>query len=287
VLNGSKLWITNAGEANILLIIANLDPNEGYKGITCFVVERGFPGFSAGRKEDKLGIRASSTCPLTFDIVVVPKENVLGEIGKGYMYAIEILNEGRIGIGAQMLGLAQGAFDAVQPYLRDRKQFGQPIGDFQSMQHQVAQQAIEIEAARLMVYNAARKKQNGESFVKEAAMAKYFASQVAEKTASLAIEWMGGAGFVKDNVPEKLFRDSKIGTVSLPLPLSHPAARRTLNTDQSLLPTVRLPPQVRSTRARPTSSSRPSPSWCSTSERFAARTRHHARPTRKREPLPP
>ncbi len=195
MLNGSKLWITNAGEANILLIIANLDPNEGYKGITCFVVERGFPGFSAGRKEDKLGIRASSTCPLTFDIVVVPKENVLGEIGKGYMYAIEILNEGRIGIGAQMLGLAQGGFDAVQPYLRDRKQFGQPIGDLQSMQHQVAQQAIEIEAAHLMVYNAARKKQNGESLVKEAAMAKYFASQVAEKTA--AIEWMGGAGFVE------------------------------------------------------------------------------------------
>ncbi len=272
VLNGSKLWITNAGEANIFLIMANLDPSKGYKGITCFVIERGFPGFSVGRKEDKLGIRASSTCPLTFDNVVVPKENVLGEIGKGYKYAIEILNEGRIGIGAQMLGLAQGAFDSVQPYLRERKQFGQPIGDFQSMQHQVAQQAIEIEAARLMVYNAARKKQNGESFVKEAAMAKYFASQVAEKTASLAIEWMGGAGFVKDNVPEKLFRDSKIGTASLPL--SFPAARRTLNTDLSLLPTVRSPPQVRSTRARPTSSSPPSPSSCSkASERVAAPTR--------------
>lgn len=213
VINGSKQWITNAGEANIFLVMANLDPSKGYKGITCFVMERGMEGFEIGKKEDKLGIRASSTCPLSFDNVVVPKENVLGEIGKGYKYAIEILNEGRIGIAAQMLGIAQGSFDCVQGYLRDRKQFGQSIGDFQGMQLQVAQTAVEIEAARLMTYNAARKKMNGENFVKEAAMAKHYTSQVAEKTASQVIEWFGGVGFTKDIPAEKYFRDAKIGKI--------------------------------------------------------------------------
>mmetsp|Transcript_3773 Transcript_3773/g.8808 ORF Transcript_3773/g.8808 Transcript_3773/m.8808 type:complete len:347 (+) Transcript_3773:2-1042(+) len=213
IINGSKLWITNAGEANIFLVMANLDPSKGYKGITCFVVERGWEGFEVGKKEDKLGIRASSTCPLTFDNVRVPKENVLGEIGKGYKYAIEILNEGRIGIGAQMLGIAQGAFDSVMPYLRERKQFGQAIGDFQAVQHQVAQAAIDIEAARLLVYNAARKKMAGESFVKEAAMAKFYASQVAERVASQSIEWYGGVGFTKDMPAEKFYRDAKIGKI--------------------------------------------------------------------------
>merc|ERR1719215_142449 len=213
VINGSKQWITNAGEANIFLVMANLDPSQGYKGITCFVMERGMEGFEIGKKEDKLGIRASSTCPLSFDNVVVPKENVLGEIGKGYKYAIEILNEGRIGIAAQMLGIAQGSFDCVQGYLRDRKQFGQSIGDFQGIQLQVAQTAVEIEAARLMTYNAARKKMNGESFVKKAAMAKHYTSQVAEKTASQVIEWFGGVGFTKDIPAEKYFRDAKIGKI--------------------------------------------------------------------------
>lgn len=213
VINGSKQWITNAGEANIFLVMANLDPSKGYKGITCFVMERGMEGFTVGKKEDKLGIRASSTCPLSFDNVVVPKENVLGEIGMGYKYAIEILNEGRIGIASQMLGIAQGSFDCVQGYLRDRKQFGTAIGDFQGMQMQVAQTAVEIEAARLMTYNAARKKMNGESFVKEAAMAKHYTSQVAEKTASQVIEWFGGIGFTKDIPAEKYFRDAKIGKI--------------------------------------------------------------------------
>jgi len=213
VLNGSKMWITNAGEANIFLVQANLDPSQGYKGITCFVVERGQEGFSIGRNEDKLGIRASSTCSLTFENVVVPKENVMGEIGKGYKYAIEILNEGRIGIGAQMIGIAQGAIDAALPYTMERKQFGQPVADFQGMEHEIAQVMCEIEAARLMVYNAARKKSCGESFVKEAAMAKLYSSQVAEKASSKAIEWMGGVGFTKDLPVEKFWRDSKIGAI--------------------------------------------------------------------------
>jgi len=213
VINGSKMWITNAGEAEIFLVQANLDPSKGYKGITCFIVERGMEGFEVGKKENKLGIRASSTCPLTFTDVVVPKENVLGEIGKGYRYAIEILNEGRIGIAAQCLGMAQGAMDATLPYLHERKQFGQYIGDFQAMQHQVSQCAVEIEAARLLTYNAARKKMNGESFVKEAAMAKYYASGVAERTASKCIEFMGGLGFTKDMPQEKFWRDSKIGAI--------------------------------------------------------------------------
>jgi len=213
VINGSKMWITNAGEANIFLVMANLDPSKGYKGITCFVVERDFDGVEVGKKENKLGIRASSTCPITFTDVVVPKENVMGEVGKGYKYAIEILNEGRIGIGAQMIGIAQGCFDATMPYLNQRKQFGTAIGDFQGMQHQYAQQAVEIEAARLLVYNAARKKMNGENFVKEAAMAKLFSSQVAEKTASKCVEWLGGVGFTKDMPQEKFWRDSKIGAI--------------------------------------------------------------------------
>eukprot|EP00514_Thraustochytrium_sp_LLF1b_P003375 CAMPEP_0184521734 /NCGR_PEP_ID=MMETSP0198_2-20121128/7863_1 /TAXON_ID=1112570 /ORGANISM="Thraustochytrium sp., Strain LLF1b" /LENGTH=409 /DNA_ID=CAMNT_0026912427 /DNA_START=84 /DNA_END=1314 /DNA_ORIENTATION=- len=213
IINGSKLWITNAGEANIFLVMANVDPSKGYKGISCFVVERGWEGFEIGKKEDKLGIRASSTCPLTFDNVRVPKENVLGEIGQGYKYAIEILNEGRIGIGAQMVGIAQGAFDSVVPYLMERKQFGKPIYEFQGMQMQVAQAAVDIEAARLLVYNAARKKENGESFVKEAAMAKHFASTVAENVSSLSVEWFGGVGFTKDMPAEKFYRDAKIGKI--------------------------------------------------------------------------
>lgn len=213
VINGSKLWITNAGEAGIFLVMANLDPSKGYKGITCFVVERDWEGVEVGKKEDKLGIRASSTCPITFTDVRVPKENVLGEIGKGYKYAIEILNEGRIGIGAQMVGLAQGAFDATMPYLKERKQFGTAIGDFQGMQHQYAQVAVEIEAARLMVYNAARLKSNGLSFVKEAAMAKLYASQVAGKSARSCVEWMGGVGFTKDMPQEKFYRDNLIGAI--------------------------------------------------------------------------
>lgn len=213
VINGSKLWITNAGEANIFLVMANLDPSKGYKGITCFVVERGMDGFTVGKKENKLGIRASSTCPLVFDNCVVPKNNVMGEIGKGYKYAIEILNEGRIGIAAQMVGIAQGAFDAAQPYLAERKQFGQAIGDFQLMQAQVAEAAIEIEAARCLTYNAARLKQAGMPFAKEAAMAKHYASKVAESVSSQAIEWHGGVGFTKDYPVEKYYRDAKIGKI--------------------------------------------------------------------------
>lgn len=213
VLNGSKMWITNAGEAGIFLVMANLDPSKGYKGITCFVVDKDMEGLEIGKREDKLGIRASSTCPLTFTDLVVPKENVLGEIGKGYKYAIEILNEGRIGIGAQMVGLAQGAFDLTMPYLKERKQFGQSIGDFQAMQMQVADAAVEIEAARLMVYNAARKKANGEDFVKEAAMAKYYSSQVAGRVTRSCVEWMGGVGFTREYPQEKFYRDNIIGSI--------------------------------------------------------------------------
>lgn len=213
LINGSKLWITNAGEAEIFLVMANLDFSQGYKGITCFVVDKGTEGFEIGPREDKLGIRASSTCPLTFENVRVPKENVLGEIGKGYKYAIEILNEGRIGIGAQMLGLAQGAFDCTMTYLNERKQFGQSIGTFQGMEHQYAQVATEIEAARLLVYNAARLKQEGKSFVKEAAMAKLYSSQVADRTSRKCVEWMGGVGFVKEYPQEKFYRDNVIGAI--------------------------------------------------------------------------
>lgn len=213
-INGSKLWITNAGEADLFLIMANVDPSKGYKGITCFMAEsRDVPGLSVGKSEDKLGIRASSTCPLTFDNLKIPTKNIIGEVGKGYKIAIEILNEGRIGIAAQMLGIAEGAFNAAVPYTFERKQFGSAIGDFQGMQHQYAQAAVDIEAARMLVYNAARRKQHGLSFVKEAAMAKLYASQVAERVASKSIEWMGGVGFVKEYPVEKFYRDCKIGAI--------------------------------------------------------------------------
>ncbi|KAJ2525364.1 hypothetical protein GGI11_000115 [Coemansia sp. RSA 2049] len=212
VINGSKMWITNSGEADVFLVFATVDPSKGYKGITCFVVDREM-GVSVAKKEKKLGIRASSTCQLSFDDVRVPRENVLGEVGKGYKIAIEILNEGRIGIAAQMVGLAQGAFDVALPYLFQRKQFGTLIGEFQAMQHQYAQIAVDIEAARLLTYNAARLKEEGKPFVKEAAMAKLYASQVAERASSRAVEWMGGVGFTRDVPAEKFYRDCKIGSI--------------------------------------------------------------------------
>lgn len=212
-LNGQKLWITNAKEAGVFIVFATVDASAGYKGITAFIVEKGMSGFSLGKKEDKLGIRASSTCELIFDNCIVPAANVLGEVGKGYKIAIETLNEGRIGIGAQMLGLAQGAWNAAAKYAKERKQFGKPIAEFQGVQFQIAEMATEIEAARLMVYNAARLKDANMSFVKEAAMAKYFTSMVAERTASLSLEIFGGYGFVKDYPAEKFFRDSKIGKI--------------------------------------------------------------------------
>ncbi|CAE7835689.1 ACADSB [Symbiodinium sp. KB8] len=201
------------GEAGLFLVMANVDPSKGYKGITCFLAERDFEGLEVGKKEDKLGIRASSTCPITFTDMKVPKENIVGEIGKGYKIAIEILNEGRIGIASQMLGIAEGCMEATLPYLWQRKQFNNYIGDFQGMQHQVAQIAMEIEAAKNMVYNAARLKETGQPFVKEAAMAKLYASRVAERTASHCIEWMGGVGFVKEFPQEKFYRDCKIGAI--------------------------------------------------------------------------
>ncbi|RKO84255.1 acyl-CoA dehydrogenase/oxidase [Blyttiomyces helicus] len=212
ILNGTKMWITNSYEAEIFLVFANVDPSKGYKGITCFIVEKDM-GVKIAKKEIKLGIRASSTCSLSFDDIEIPEENVLGEVGKGYKYAIEILNEGRIGIAAQMIGLAQGAFDSALPYMYQRKQFGTAIGDFQGMQFQVAQIATEIEAARLMTYNAARLKEQGHDFVKEAAMAKLYSSQIAEKAASKAIEWVGGVGFTREFPIEKYFRDCKIGAI--------------------------------------------------------------------------
>jgi butyryl-CoA dehydrogenase/short/branched chain acyl-CoA dehydrogenase len=213
ILNGRKLWITNALEAGLFIIFATVDPSAGYRGITAFLVEKDFAGFSVGKKEDKLGIRASSTCELILEDCHVPAANVLGEVGKGYKIAIETLNEGRIGIAAQMLGLAQGAWNHSAKYAKERKQFGQPIASFQGVQFQLAQMAIDIESVRLMVYNAARLKDAGDSFIKEAAMAKYQASQVAERVASLAVEIYGGYGFVKDYPVEKLFRDSKIGKI--------------------------------------------------------------------------
>ncbi|WP_437487408.1 acyl-CoA dehydrogenase [Sorangium sp. So ce1014] len=213
VLNGRKLWITNANESSLFLVFASVDPSKGYKGITAFVVERSFPGFSVGKKENKLGIRASSTCELVLEDCEVPEGNVLGEVGKGYKIAIETLNEGRIGIGAQMLGLAAGAFEHAMRYMGERKQFGQSIASFQGVQFQYARVAMEIEAARLLVYNAARLKDAGQPFVKEAAMAKLFASEVAERTASLSIEFMGGVGFTRDYPVEKLYRDAKIGKI--------------------------------------------------------------------------
>ena len=213
VLNGRKLWITNGKEAGLFILFATIDPSAGYKGITAFLVEKSFAGFSVGKKEDKLGIRASSTCELILEDCRVPKENVLGEVGKGYKIAIETLNEGRIGIGAQMVGLARGAWEQALNYSKERKQFGKNISDFQGIQFQLAQMATEIEAARMMVYNAARMKDAGMNFVKEAAMTKLFASQVAERVASLAVEILGGVGFTKDYPVEKYYRDAKIGKI--------------------------------------------------------------------------
>ena len=213
VLNGRKLWITNGKEAGLFILFATIDASKGYKGITAFLIEKDFPGFTVGKKEDKLGIRASSTCELILEDCRVPKENVLGEVGKGYKIAIETLNEGRIGIGAQMLGVARGAWEYAAKYAQERKQFGKPIAEFQGIQFQIAQMATEIEAARLMVYNAARMKDAGVDFVKEAAMTKLFTSQVAERVTSLAIEVYGGYGFTKDYPVEKYWRDAKIGKI--------------------------------------------------------------------------
>ena len=213
LLSGRKLWISNALEAGIFIVFATVDPAAGYRGITAFVVDRNTPGFSVGKKEDKLGIRASSTCELIFDDCRVPARNILGDLGKGYKVAIETLNEGRIGIGAQMVGLAQGALDQTIAYIKERKQFGQAIAEFQAVQHQVARAATDLEAARLLVYNAARLRDAGQPFLTEAAMAKLFASEVAERVTSLAINLHGGNGFVKDYPVEKLFRDAKIGQI--------------------------------------------------------------------------
>ena len=213
VLNGRKLWITNAKEAGLFVLFATLDPTAGYKGITAFLIENSFPGFSVGKKEDKLGIRASSTCELILEDCRIAKENVLGEPGNGYKIAIETLNEGRIGIGAQMIGLARGAWEYACKYVQERKQFGKAIAEFQGIQFQIAQMATEIEAARLMVYNCARMKDAGVNFVKQAAMTKLFASQVAERVTSLAIEIYGGYGFTKDYPVEKYWRDAKIGKI--------------------------------------------------------------------------
>jgi alkylation response protein AidB-like acyl-CoA dehydrogenase len=213
VLDGRKLWITNGNEADIFIVFANLNPEAGYRGITAFIVERGFRGFTVGKKEDKLGIRASSTCELLFEECRVPRTNVLGEIGKGYKVAIETLNEGRIGIGAQMIGLAQAALDHAVRYTKERRQFGKPIAEFQGVQFQLARAATEIEAARLLVYNAARLRESNQPFVAEAAMCKLLSSEVAERTASLAVNLFGGYGFVKDYPVEKLFRDAKIGQI--------------------------------------------------------------------------
>ena len=213
ILNGRKLWITNANEAGLFIVFANVNPDAGYRGITAFLVERGFPGFTVGKKEDKLGIRASSTCELLLEDCHVPRANVLGEVGKGYKVAIETLNEGRIGIGAQMVGLAQGALDAAIRYTKERKQFGKAIAEFQGVQFQIARAATDVEAARLMVYNAARLRDAGQPFLKEAAMAKLFSSEVAERVSSLAVNLFGGYGFVKDYPVEKFFRDAKIGQI--------------------------------------------------------------------------
>ena len=213
VLTGRKLWITNGNEADIFIVFATLNPEAGYRGITAFVVERGFAGFTVGKKEDKLGIRASSTCELILEDCRVPKANLLGEAGKGYKTAIETLNEGRIGIGAQMIGLAQGALDHAIKYTKERKQFGKSIAEFQAVQHQLARAATELEAARLLVYNAARLRDAGQPFLTEAAMCKVFSSEVAERVASLAVNLFGGYGFVKDYPVEKLYRDAKIGQI--------------------------------------------------------------------------
>src|SRR6478609_722851 len=213
LLNGRKMWITNAAEAGFFLLFANANPDAGYKGVTAFLVEREFPGFQVGKKEDKLGLRASSTCELVLDNCRVPRENVMGEVGKGYKIAIETLNEGRIAIGAQMIGLARGALEHAIAYARERKQFGKPIGDFQGVQFELARMAVEVEAARLLVYNAARLRDSGLPFLTEAAMAKYYSSEIAEHVASKAIEVHGGVGVTKDYPVEKLYRDAKIGRI--------------------------------------------------------------------------
>ncbi len=212
-ITGRKLWITNGNEAGIFIVFANVKPEAGYRGITAFVVERGFEGFSVGKKEDKLGIRASSTCELLFEGCRIPRANVLGDIGKGYKVAIETLNEGRIGIGAQMIGLTRGALDHAIAYVKERTQFGKPIGEFQAVQHQIARAAMELDAARLSVYNAARLHDAGQPFLTEAAMCKLFSSEVAERVTSLAVNLFGGYGFVKDYPVEKLYRDAKIGQI--------------------------------------------------------------------------
>jgi alkylation response protein AidB-like acyl-CoA dehydrogenase len=212
-LDGSKLWITNGGEAEIFVVFANANPEAGYKGITAFVVEKGADGFTVGRKEDKLGIRASSTTALHFEQVFVPNENVLGEVGKGYKIAIDTLNGGRVGIGAQMIGVAGGALAAATAYLKERKQFGRALAEFQGVQFQVAQAATELEAARLMVYNAARLKDAGHDIAREGAMAKLFSSQVAERVTSVCLELFGGYGYTKEYPVEKYYRDAKIGTI--------------------------------------------------------------------------
>ena len=213
VLNGRKLWITNGNEAGIFIVFATLDPSKGYKGITAFIVEKDFPGFSVGHKEDKLGIRASSTTELILEDCRVPKDCVLGELGKGYKIAIETLNEGRIGIGAQMIGIARGAYECALAYTKERKQFGQALSEFQGVQFQLAEMAVKVEAARLMVYNAARLKDAKQPFIKQAAMAKLFSSEVAEEVASLAVNIYGGYGYVKDYPVEKYYRDCKIGQI--------------------------------------------------------------------------
>ena len=213
VLNGQKLWITNGAEAGVFVVFANADPSAGYRGITAFIVERSFNGFKVGKKEDKLGIRASSTVELLLDNCEVPEENVLGPVGQGYKIAINTLNGGRVGIGAQMIGIAQGALGATIEYLNERKQFGKPLAEFQGVQFQVAQAATEIEAARLMVYNAARLKDAGKDIAREGAMAKLFSSQVCERVTSLCVELFGGYGYTKDYPVEKFYRDAKIGTI--------------------------------------------------------------------------
>ncbi|MFV1883007.1 MAG: acyl-CoA dehydrogenase [Balneola sp.] len=213
ILNGAKLWITNANEADIFLVFANVNPELGYKGITAFVVERGMEGFSVSKKENKMGIRASSTCEILLEECRIPKANILGEYGKGYKVAIETLNEGRIGIGAQMIGIAQGAFDAALAYIQERKQFGKAISEFQGVQFQLSRMATDIETARLLVYNAGRIKEAGQPFLKEAAMAKFYSSEVAERVSSMAIDLFGGNGYVKEYPVEKFYRDAKIGKI--------------------------------------------------------------------------
>jgi alkylation response protein AidB-like acyl-CoA dehydrogenase len=213
VLNGRKLWITNGNEADLFIVFATVNPEAGYRGITAFLVDRGAPGFTVGKKEDKLGIRASSTCELLFEDCVVSKDNVLGEVGKGYKVAIETLNEGRIGIGAQMIGLTQGALDHAVAYTKERKQFGKSLADFQAVQFQLAQASAELEAARLLVYNAARLRDARRPFLKEAAICKLYSSQIAEHVTSLAVQLYGGYGYVKDYPVEKLYRDAKIGQI--------------------------------------------------------------------------